>query len=177
MDDAQHIWAAGLSFELVAAVGSIGWILGIACLFVKFDRKKDSKICLVSDLVGKTFVAITFVGVLMLTIEFAIYLQRGQTAQTGAPDWVSTVLDGQSNIMTEIVNLPAPEPESIAQIIDNIVQRDGRISDARLTEVVRNGLGPASTDSLVFRTTGQGVEVRCVNFGDGKGLECSRSKG
>ena len=174
MSNGQEVWAAGLSFEFVAAVGSIGWVLGILCLFARFDRKKGSKICLVSDLVGKTFIAVTFVGVIALTIEFAVYLSRSEAAQAASQNRIAVVLAGQDGIRNEIANLPLPVPESIGQAIDAAVQREGKISDEALTAIVRTGFGKVTTDGFSFRTEIQRVNVSCVDFGDGGGLQCSQ---
>lgn len=63
-----------IEFKLVATIATIGWVLGVICLFVRFKPQKDRIVCLLSDLASKTFISVTFFAALSIAINIAIYL-------------------------------------------------------------------------------------------------------
>ena len=78
--------------------------------------------------------------------------------------------------MVTLAKLTVPQMENIAQAIDNTVRRAGRISDESVTRIVNTAFGGVFINSVQFRTMGERVEVKCVDFGDGGGLECKSNK-
>lgn len=71
------------------AVGGIGFVVGLSCSLRRYfsvdsseRRKQGGWLCLTSDIAQKSFVAITFAGVLTLSLQFAVYISSslGTTA-------------------------------------------------------------------------------------------------
>ena len=172
----QELVSVALSFEAVAAFGSIGWIFAILCIFIKFDKKKDSKMCMIGDVVKSTFSAVTFIGVITLSVQFSIYLQNSQVAQIEEQKHVASMVKMQDQIVTAITRPTLHKAETIAQAIDTTVERTGRISNEGLTEIILNAFGEATMDGVLFQTIGKGVEVKCHDWGDGGGLECESNR-
>ena len=172
----QELVSVALSFEAVAAFGSIGWIFAILCNFIKFYKTKDSKVCLLGEMVKSTFLTVTFVGVVTLSVQFSIYLQKSQAAQIEERKDVANMTKNQSLIVTAITRITTIEAETIAQQIDTTVESAGRISNKRVTNIVLDAFGEATINGVEFRTIGEGVEVSCFYWGDGAEIECNSNR-
>jgi hypothetical protein len=103
----------GIGFWAVSAITGIGWLLSVACIFLKFDSSKDKAICLVSDLARVTFVSLTLVLsiAIILNLSFAIQLilENGQSIsmRSGREDFIAELQRNLTSSEARIATLEA----------------------------------------------------------------------
>jgi hypothetical protein len=136
----------GTSFEFLATVGSIGWLLTVYCLIDKFDKKKDKLIHLLSDIVNATFAVITLVAAISIAVNLSIRL----------PD----VIVGR--VAQEIRKATPPPSLTLAEEIIKL-NRAGKLDNASLTDVLqRQFKGLKQSDSSLIVIV-DGRRFRIIN--------------
>lgn len=143
---------SGVSFNFLAGVGSIGWLLTVYCIWDKFDSKKDKVIHLLSDIVNATFAVITVVAAVSIAVNFSIRL----------PDIISNRLAGDIRRAAGSKTAEVPPPAAVT-LGDEIARlsRSGKLNNASLSEVLRRQFkGISFTDGVLYlRIDNQRLEI------------------
>ena len=160
-----------ITLQLVLGVGSVGWLLGILCLFIRF-RPGDSWLCLASDIVSKTFVAITVIGVLSLSIHIAVYLPKlsqkedlvsvAKTTDISPPTDIRELLGNQGTLLADISTLHARiQPRALSDTLIDL-HRDEDLDHEKATLAILEAMGSISEFSLYFKVRGLDYRFHCT---------------
>lgn len=142
------------NFTAIATVGGVGVLLGVICLIAKHNPKDDKVVCLVSSIVNQTFIAITFVGVVTISINLAIYLP--QISQTDYDEDVKShigdLVDEQTKALTKLYNAPSVAQKTLTQEIEALGPQQAGNSEEIAAIVRRHIPVPIRLHELVFET-------------------------
>ena len=139
--------------SLLVVAGGLGWLLGVTCILLRYNEVKTPaahRVILLNDVISKTFVTITFVGVLVLSVQLAVHLPISHRLVDGQEGIESTIqslraeippetdlsglVEGQGGIEAAIRELRAdiPPRTDLSSLIDGQENIEGAISGLRL---------------------------------------------
>lgn len=183
-------------YYVVVGFGSIGILLGVSSLCLRYREVKKlwaRRICLISDILNTTFVSITVVGVLTVSLELAIHLPDLARSQDISENVnLADLTKGQSEIREDIDKLRDAIPRQVdesglATKINRFIQEEfqrkdlysaishlhdiGELNEYTLARAVGEMLGNMGTYSLI-RLGGSLPEVKWSCHNDGP-LQCT----
>ena len=182
-------------FYIVVGVGGIGILLGVLSLLLRYKEIKTiwaRRLCLASDILNTSFVSLTVVGVLVVSLNLAIHLpDLARTNNIPKKVDLEPVLNKQEDIILKINDLENKIPTSviISEQINKLIQmnsqgdlysriqelqRNGNLSKSTLEDAIWEKLGillKFSFEPLEIKLTEQ-VQWECKSNEDEDDLNC-----
>lgn len=175
-----------LHVDVLALAALLVWLLGVAAVLHHFRKEDLSRLELAEQLSSRIFAAVTFAGVVALSVQVAISFTEitktvgalettgkipsalrhlGRKTDTGHQELVSK-LDGvateanQETILTEIRTLQMPQqeqPQDLVTRLCSLYDTDERIEHDSLVTAVSNAIGSPLVGTL--KVTVHGYEI------------------